>query len=248
MIAELFAPLGARLFELENLQETVVLDGDGTPSKPRIQEIMDTISGTVDRYESHDVIAKCKLYLKRIAKLKATLKVADSYQLIWFDVDNEEHFSKTVTRSKEEMKTALKQAHEGLDYCSRQLSLIVDNHKTSLPEDQPNPKTVVTEIKLPDNFTVKQLNVHFDPLLSLRQATLFLYYLREKGVIPNYNASELGRLGEVFFARNNKNIRQELQDIYGPDGIRQNAKELKALQEVLQSILHEIDIDLKKAR
>src|ERR1019366_1241844 len=128
MIAELFAPLGARLFELENLQETVILDIDGTSSKPRIQEIMDTISSTVDKYESQDVIVKCKLYLKRIAKLKSNLSVGDNYQLIWYDVDNEEHFSKTVTRSKEEKKTALKQANEGLDYCSKQLSKIVDNH------------------------------------------------------------------------------------------------------------------------
>jgi hypothetical protein len=245
MIAELFAPLGTRLFELENLQETVVLDSDGTPSKPRIQEIMDTISSTVDKYESQDVILKCKLYLKRIAKLQSNLKVGDSYQLIWYDVDNEEHFSKIVTRSKEELKSALKRAHEGLDYCSKQLSKIVDNHKTSLPAEQPNPKTVVTEIKLPDNFTVKQLNKHFDPLLTGRQVAFLLHYLRKLGIIPTYNDSDLSKLGEYFFVRNQQRTRAVISNIYRE---LENPADLIELQKVLNLILKEVKSDIRSCK
>ena len=136
-----------------------------------------------------------------------------------------------------------------MNYGKERLVDILENHSFSVSSDVPAPKPttipIVTEIKLPDNFTVKQLTAHFDPLLSLRQATLFLYYLRENGVIPYYNASELGRLGEIFFATNNKNIREELTDIHEN---RRNSEDLKAIQQMLKSVLKEVISDLEKAR
>ncbi len=242
-ISELFHPLGQKLYDLENEIKRVALDIDGHDSYPRIQEIMDTISRRVDAYEDGEVVVKCNSYLQRINKLKSNLKVGGYYDLTWYDLDNDEFFGKRVERTEQEINDALRIANEGLDYCTKHLIKIIENHKTF--SNMETPKAVVTEIRLPDNFTVKQLNVHFDPLLSLRQATLFLYYLREKGVIPNYNSSELGRLGEYFFARNNKNIREELTDIHEN---RENEEDLKALQQMLKSILKEVTSDLEKAR
>jgi hypothetical protein len=147
--------------------------------------------------------------------------------------------------TEEEKKDALRYAYEGLNYGKERLLDILENHSSSLSLNAPAPKTLVTEIKLQDNFTVKQLTAHFDPLLTLRQATLFLYYLRENGVIPYYNASELGRLAEIFFARNNKNIREELTDITEN---KRNSEDLKAVQQVLKSVLKEVASDLEKAK
>lgn len=233
-ILELFQPLGERLYNLENPNGIVFED--------HIKGIMDNISKKVDAYEGRDVIIRCKSYLERIDKLRKNLKVTDYYYSTFFDHEFlEEEVTVEVKRSQEQMDIVLRLTREGLDYCSDQLLKIIENQKSS--SNMPDHKTI-TEIKLPENFTVKQLSAHFEPLLSLRQATLFLYYLREKGVIPNYNASELGRLGEVFFARNNKNVREELTDIHEN---KQNSGDLKAIQQILKLILEEISSDLKKA-
>ena len=242
-ISELFHPLGQKLYELENEIKHVVLTIDGNDSIPRIQDIMDSISRKIDAYEDGEVTMKCNSYLKRINKLKSNLTVGDYYDLSWYDLNWEEDFSKRVKRTQQERKDALRIANEGLDYCIKHLIKIMENHKTS--SNTATPKTVVTEIKLPDNFKVKQFAGIFEPVLSLRQTALFLFYLREKGVIPNYNASGLATFGECFLARNNKNIREELTNI---NDNRQNSKELEALEKVLKSILKEVTTDLKNAR
>lgn len=241
-ISELFHPLGQKLYELENEIKHVVLTIDGNDSIPRIQEIMDSISRKIDAYEDGEVTMKCNSYLQRINKLKSNLTVGDYYDLSWYDLNWEEDFSKRVKRTEQEINDALRIANEGLDYCTKQLVKIIENHKTS--SNTVTPKAMVTEIKLPDNFTIKQLNVHFDPLLSLRQATLFLYYLREKGVIPNYNDSGLATLGHAFLARNQQGIRENIGQIFE---IKQNLTDLKPIQQVLKSILKEIEKDVEEA-
>ena len=238
-ISELFAPLAKRLFELENLQTKVVLDLDGTDMERRIQAIMDSIASTVDEYESQDIVIKCKSYLDRIDKLKSTLKVGDSYEYSWYDAPNEEYFTKTISRTKEEKKTALRNAKEGLDYCSKQLLGIESNHANAKSSTTP---TIVNEIKLPDSFTVTDLQKYFEHRLNLRQAALFLSYLREHGVIPNYSAVEMGKLGEIFFGRHSQNIRREVGKVHQG----KNSADLIELQKILNSILEDIKNDLKK--
>lgn len=245
-ISELFHPLGERLYDLETQTEHIELDMDNTIATPSIQRLMEGISRNVDAYEDSEVVVKCNSYLQRIDALKKNLKVADHYHLTQYEFEYlEEYITTIVKRSPDEMDTALLKAKEGLEYCKTHLTRIKENHSFSPSTDAPAPKTIVTEIKLPDNFTVKQLTAHIDPLLSLRQATLFLYYLRKNGVIPYYNSSELGRLGEIFFARNNKNIREELTDIHEN---RRNTEDLKAFEQMLKSILKEVSGDLEKAK
>jgi hypothetical protein len=100
-------------------------------------------------------------------------------------------------------------------------------------------------IQLLENFTVKQLNKLFDPQLSLNQAALFLYYLREQAILPPYTDTALGKLAEAFFVRNQKNISESITDIYT---VKRSKDHLNTLKRVLQSLLKEIDNDLKEAR
>jgi hypothetical protein len=102
-----------------------------------------------------------------------------------------------------------------------------------------------TQIQLPDNFTVTQLNKHFEPQLSLNQAALFLYYLREQAILPPYSDSAIGKLAESFFVRNQKNISKSLTDIYT---VKRNKDDLTTLKRVLQALVTQIDTDLKEAR
>ena len=100
------------------------------------------------------------------------------------------------------------------------------------------------QINLPENFTVTQLNKRFDPQLSVNQAALFLYYLREHAVLPPYSDSSIGKLAEAFFVRNQKNVTKGLTDIYT---IKSNEGELSSLKKMLQKLIKEIDNDLKEA-
>jgi hypothetical protein len=228
------------MYDLENMNGPII-----DPDSYKL--LIDNIGRMADIYDSNEIIIKSKFILERILNLKNNIPVDKYYDEMVFDEYNEMCTRKEL-RPQEDMDYILEKFKAELNYYETQLQKIIE-----IQSKNPNPnlnlnksviKKEVPEIRLPENFTVKQLNVHFDPLLSLKQASLFLYYLREKGVIPNYNSSELGKLAVIFFARNNKNIRDEITAVYEN---RQNSGDLKALQKILKSLLDEINKDLKLA-
>lgn len=135
-----------------------------------------------------------------------------------------------------------------LHFYSESLNRILKPRRAMLNQlktnEQSSPLSSQT-IQLPEGYTVKQLTKHFEPSLTPSQAALLLHYFKEKGILPPYSDTSLGKLAEHFFARNQKNVTTNLTNIHS---LKASKNELESLKKVLSSLIKEIDDDIKKAR
>ena len=253
-VKELFAPLGERLFEFEsgryhNDVGFYAFEIDEVLYTSR-SDIVANIGKQAYLFDSADVYEEALLYVPRI---KAVLDALEppAFQYIEYDTGDGSGIEKTPTtdKDKQELVDGYRRV---LNTYLKDLDSIIKFRKGHITS-KPSPETIKPQpqqmsqsfIQLPENFTVTQLNKHFDPQLSVNQAALFLHYLREQAVLPPYSNSSIGTLAEAFFVRNQKNITKGLTDIYS---IKESKEDLNALKGVLQALIKQIDADLKEAR
>jgi hypothetical protein len=254
-VKELFTPLGERLFEFESgrYHDDVghyIMEWDEISYNSH-SEIFDNIGKLANYFNPAEVYEEAQHY---IARVKAVFEILEPPAFEKVEYDQLEGWDKIVSKPPtEERKQELMEGYKlELNSYLKDLDALMKARKgyfSSKPEAaENNPKLQnmqQTVIQLPENFTVTQLNKHFDPQLSVNQAALFLYYLREQAVLPPYSDSSIGVLAEAFFVRNKKGITQGLTDIYS---IKESKEDLNGLKRVLQALIKQIDADLKEAR
>lgn len=244
-VKELFAPLGKRLYHFESKKYKTeswrYMDDLLKISYFDYQRLMEDIAKNSNLYDPNLVCEEAKYYLLRTTNILNNLE----------PIEKELTFFVGETRTKiatEDMKNFWS------SFYVNEISCYIDNLHTIINTCEQSPENIHRKkrispveqqvIELPENFTVTQLNKHFDPQLSVATTTLFLYYLREKSVIPPYSDMALGKLAEVFFVRNQKNITKNLTNIYE---VKESEKNLIELKKVLQALIKEIDKDINDA-
>ena len=253
-VKELFAPLDERLYKFEsNYFSTFYFYANFSSEeldkvKPNIYEIAKGVS----LFDPDEVYNEAKLHEERVVDILHDLKplkkikVIDDFKQVeevelypprseYLFKEWQEEFAIYQTHLQSMQKIALKRRQS----TNSKTPIDVNKGAEVLTKQQ------ITQINLPENFTVSQLNKSFEPQLSVSQAALFLYYLREHAILPPYSDSSIGKLAEAFFVRNQKNVTKGLTDIYT---IKSNETELSSLKKVLQKLIKEIDNDLKSAR
>lgn len=256
-VKELFSPLGARLHDFESkkyLKTQTYWEFEGEEYIISHVRLIETIGKLADGYDMTEVYREAQYYKARV------VKTIDNLEPVEYETDEgiEElggfkpswEIKTTSTSDKRKAQLMERYSNELSTYLSTLNSIIesrepfvrkatIDNeHKEAV-------KPVQNTITLPENFTVKQLSKIFEPQLSPRQAALFLFYLRDTGILPPYSDSDLGRLAEAFFVRNQKNVTTNLTDIHA---IKQSKDELLSLKRVLEKLVSEVESDLTKAR
>lgn len=252
-VKELFAPLGERLYKFEsNYFSSFYFYAhhsweDFDDETPDIYQIVKGASV----FDPQEVYNEAKLHEERVASIIKELKPLERIKIIddlrqAEEIEVPKNFRiHLLQKWKEEfdsyqthLQSIQKIAFKNFQTTNCLKPSIADQGVGELTKQQ------VIQINLPENFTVKQLNKDFDPQLSVNQVALFLHYLKDLAILPPYSDLSIGKLAEAFFVRNQKNVTKGLTDIYT---IKSNEGELSNLKKVLQNLIKQIDIDLKKA-
>jgi hypothetical protein len=255
-VKELFTPLNERLFAFESgryLQEANrFIDQTGLEGYDEDHsKLVYNIGRQASQFNPLDVYNEAITYVERIKAIIESLEPVQ-YEYVTYDHDDLQDMNGSRPTTEEQKKIWMERHQRELSGFLKDLEAVLRVregviHHTAVPEQRKQEAINVNQpvIELPENFTVTQLNKHFDPQLSVNQAALFLYYLREQAILPSYSDSAIGKLAEAFFVRNQKNITKSISDIYT---VKRNKDDLKALKLVLDKLLKEIDTDLKEAR
>jgi len=241
----LFATLGKRLFYYESDSYQIDNSSDeiwGIDCRNfDYEDCIKTLGNGVNNFEPSEVYQISDEYIDRIGLVLENLKYKEfEYRDSSNGIIKKPLVKKRQVEIKEEAETEL---YSYLHF----LFSILDTRKAiaikkSTNEDSLNPKIV---IQLPTDFTISQINQHFKQPLSRYTITLFLFYLRDIGIIPPYEQGELSKLAPAFFARHEKTIATDLRNI---DTNLKSKKDLTELRETIERLLTRIDEDLKKAK
>lgn len=245
-VEQLFEKLGAFLHSFESKSYLVWKDAPGCD----IHEVdlidytyyIKEIASHIYSFSAEESMPIVSAYIRRVEDTIPNLERVQ-YQI---DYEGGNHYWETkmdeddglylLNKYKKELEFTLEHLKAFESVLFKQIS------QSSKINPVPVETKAATIIELPNEFTVTQLNKHFTPQLSVNQATLFLYYLRDLAILPPYSDASIGKLAEAFFVRNQKNITRGLTDIYSLKG---DDEDLSTLKKVLQSMIKEIDKDLK---
>lgn len=249
-VKQLFAPLGNRLYTFESNDYSSDYSDEYSEWENHIDYtiIIREIVKVLDEYDPKEVYEESKFYLSRVTDIQKNIKPLTTIVMKFRDGGCME---KEVPKGTQEIW--FKKWQDDLEVYQTQLNSIIDISKKRIEFESQreynnstqNTTQKVNQINLPENFTVKQLQVIQKPKLSLSQSALFLYYLRDSGILPSYSDASLGKLAEAFLVRNEKTIRDGFTDIYN---LKRKKDDLELLKLELQSLLKAIDEDLKKTR
>ena len=99
-------------------------------------------------------------------------------------------------------------------------------------------------IESPIDFKVAAFKDFFDPIFTVNEAALFLYFLQILGFIPNYAANSLGTLAKPLFALSQQTVKEAISDITERNDIKH--ADLILLKNHLLEILVLVDSNLKR--
>ena len=128
---------------------------------------------------------------------------------------------------------------EELEYYQAWLSIKVTDlkaHKSIATPIEPK-----SQINLPDNFTIKDLNKHFNGSLSPLQSVLLLHFLKEEKIIPEYSQSSIAKLGEALLGRHEKTTVKFSREIHSH---LKDKNELNKLKSIFENIIKNINSHL----
>lgn len=171
------------------------------------------ISKGVNKFTDAEVCSEAKKYEQRVVTMLKRLKPIQGV--------NSKDIQKSFRDSwKAELKAYL--------HCLRTIQKVRQPTQTKENKNYEDQKIgEVLTYKLPDKLTVKELKKKFTPKLSIKEAGLFLYYLREMEVIPYYSNQTLGQIATLLFCRNGKNVEDEVFSQI--DSVLKNKKDSTAL-------------------
>jgi hypothetical protein len=202
----------------------------------------------VDLFDVKEVYNEALFYKSRIEKIIPALEPVP-FELFINPQSGSDEVIGQRPATPDRQRELMQRFKEELRGHLHTLDLIIEARKpfagSAIPDTESRPvQPLQNVIWLPENFTVSEVNKHFTPQLSVNQAALFLYYLREQAILPPYSDASIGKLAEAFFVRNQKNITKSLTDIHS---VKHNKEELMALKRVLEALLKEVENDIKKA-
>lgn len=222
-VKKIFLPLASRLLLFETKEYLDAADNefinDRFITDFPFEEMISEISVQANLFDNEDIYWESKKYEKKVRTVLKSLEPK-------LDV-SEEKQKKLMNDWKFELYTYL----DHLEIIQSQRSKVLSRTKENVPE-----------IKLPENFTVPDVLKNFSPFLNKESAALFLYYLRQEGILPNYTNIDLASLSKPFFAVSGQKAREELTHI---STLRENDDVLKELKRMLETILKTVNKDLE---
>ena len=242
-VEALFSQLGAWLSKFETDDYLTFTEGEHIPfeyifdNRVYIKKIALHIYG----FKTQDALPVVKNYIERI------IEIIPNLQPIKYDKGDNPELG--VQSMSVKLGTSIMNLYkEHLEFTLKHLRKFEEKLSKQNPGMSTEPTVIKKEnvIVLPDDFTVTQIiQTGFEPRLNRDTATLFLHYLRENGIMPNYNNSSLGKLAEYFFVRNQKYIKDKLSEVYN---LTKDKEKLQTIENIFKDILKQIQEDLKTAR
>ncbi|MGN6399983.1 MAG: hypothetical protein ACTHMD_05990 [Flavisolibacter sp.] len=249
---ELFLPLGERLFYYESgkyiaaAQKFIDYLGDQSYYIPI--NIINEIGALANLIDTEDLCKEAAAYLLRVKSILKNLQDTQTELIQYAQVNPENDLNEFVAVTEERKVELRKKHHEELIQYKKLLEGLIKSRKNTLAAKINNTPTISNdvkiEIKFPEDFSVTRLQKHFDPILSIEQAGLFLIYLSENKLIPNYTDSNLGKIAELLFARHNGRVRKSVSGLR----YKKTKSNLLELRETINKIISSINDDLKSLK
>jgi len=237
-IQHAFLPLSARLLQYEHhdyQKESATIDFENAfDTDIDFEGIIKNIAISVNLFNPKEVYKEASIYKKRVSSILKDL--APKKIDINYDFKKKAIIKKAT--SKEKQNSLLEQWRFELKTYQEYLMIILKITKGRVENTE---FPVIKMINLPSGFPIQKVSKLFKPLLSTNETCLFLYYLMEEKLIPQFSKTSLGILAQHLFFRSDDNIRQTfsyIEDIKTKDN-------LTSLKYVFQTLIGRIDKDLK---
>lgn len=255
-LRDVFQSVGNRLYlyesgkYLQNNPFGVGMEDDYPFDAPYDHErVLDYIEKEVNKYDPVDVFHESVYYAGRVTKMKQSLR-RKTHKAVWNDGETiavggvDYPHVKEIELEPKEQQLFFQKCIDELGYLQAVLERIA-NSRSHVVQNATERSIKVVQINLPDKLPLKKLKAHYNSYLSITQAALFLKILQELQVVPPYNVTDIGRLGELMFACNQKGISDGITSIDN-DGVEEN--DLKFVQALLIELNRKVENKLKELR
>jgi len=235
-IEQVFSPLNERLTKYEN-RHVMRRNDLGWSSADYLPEF-EIIRLKVSDFSPESIISQANIYNERVENILSELSkelpaaVLNTPRPVKLEVIDDSKLKKQNAFSEEVFWL------EELEYYNEALLSLIKVWSSSQSKDEIVGN--LTQINLPENFTLPHLTTNFQPKLSPSQTALFLFYLRETELIPYYSDSALSKFAPPFLGRNSQDIRKELGTLRS----HKSKADLKVIKEQIERLLQSLSADL----
>lgn len=232
-IREAFLPLNTRLYEFES-EDYLFSGGEIIEVDPNM--VVKLLLKTVSLFEDEEIFKESKLYELRVLDIIGNLKYREKEGGV--DYMERELEQKPISKERQEelMDDWKFELHTYLNYL-RSIQKSSNFGVEIIKNDSASPT-----LTPPNESKFSELNQH-TPVLSSKEAALFLYYLQEIKVSPEFSKIGYGKLARLLFGRNEQNVRE----LFSLTDFPFFTKDLKALKERLTTLINRVGEDIKIA-
>lgn len=120
--------------------------------------------------------------------------------------------------------------------------LVILDAREEIYQSKTNPTVHNKTIQLPENFTIKELQVHFKPKHPHSTIALLMYYMSKIGIMPPYDQGQYGKIAPIF-GFHDKTIAKDMRHLS-----IESKSDLTKVQKVVETLLEAIAEDMANAK
>ncbi len=120
--------------------------------------------------------------------------------------------------------------------------LVILDAREDIYQSKTNTTVTNKSIQLPENFTIRELQVHFKPKYPHSTITLLMYYMSKVGIMPPYDQGQYGKVASIF-GFHNKTIAKDMRHLS-----IESKSDLMKVQKVVETLLDAITEDLANTK